>query len=269
MALLTAVRRGMGEGPPQSLYVNCPATYPGDWSTQAVCASENTRRVAQWYCEHGLTEDCIALGISPPVQSEVYQAGHQYIQDYLAGQQQQQQPPPPPTAVTYRVSVRNLSRANSDLSLRVGDRWQIEVQGAPNQPVAADASQNSRNLGRSTFGNTDSTGRFTLQGVMGAEHVGTWTESWFVGGASVGVLVFQVADPQTATPPPQPPPVQPPPQTLPPVDESGMPWYVRPGSWGTLLSEWASAKLSLGGVEVPYWLIGVGAAGAVWIVRGK
>lgn len=94
----------------------------------------------------------------------------------------------PSTSASARVS--NHSRPGNPL--RVGDTFLVEVTGAPGQPVAVHAIQNGRDMGRSTYGSTDSSGRFRLTGNLSAEHAGSWSEVWYVGTVAAPGVSFTV-----------------------------------------------------------------------------
>jgi hypothetical protein len=92
------------------------------------------------------------------------------------------------------VTLQNTSRPGSPF--QVGDRWRLSITGAaPNSPVTALATQNGQSLGETPMGTTDSSGRFSLTGAMGTGEVGSWSESWNVGGEPVGdFLNFTVSE---------------------------------------------------------------------------
>lgn len=79
-----------------------------------------------------------------------------------------------------RVTLVNLS-GGSPVTFRVGERFRLSIAGQPNQEVKAWASHNGSES-ESVFGRTDAAGRWSIEGQMGAEHVGQWTQRWYVGG---------------------------------------------------------------------------------------
>lgn len=108
--------------------------------------------------------------------------------------------PAAPPPVTPTASIVNLTRGGA--SFTVGDRFQLTIRGAANQPVTGTALQNGVNLGTTAYGSTDATGVRVLTGEMDASTVGTWTEIWAVGGVKASPLSFQVAAAPTAPKPP-------------------------------------------------------------------
>jgi hypothetical protein len=107
------------------------------------------------------------------------------------------------------VQIQNVSRPGQ--SLQVGDDWRITVTGPSYTPVTVTAVQNGTNLGTSSVGSTDGTGTFTLNGTASAGTVGSWSESWAVGGQQTLLSFVVAAVPQNLAPPtgttvtPQPP----------------------------------------------------------------
>lgn len=109
-------------------------------------------------------------------------------------------PPPAPAsspaaastpAVSYSAKVVNLSRPGQPF--QVGDRYRVEVRGAPNKTVTGSANHNGQSTGAQNFGATDSSGYFQLEGQLGAQHAGQWNESWTVGDTLAGTVSFSVA----------------------------------------------------------------------------
>lgn len=83
------------------------------------------------------------------------------------------------------------SRGNN--ALQAGDTWTISIRGAaPNQAVSVYGGPNG-NFQTNAEGTTDGSGNYTLQGQITPDiQTGTWTETWNVGGASVGTFSFTV-----------------------------------------------------------------------------
>lgn len=88
------------------------------------------------------------------------------------------------------VQLANLSRPGQPF--QVGDKFRVTVTGAANQPVSVTATQNGRAMGTTTYGATNASGVFQLEGQMAAEHVGDWVETWHVGTDSTAELTFSV-----------------------------------------------------------------------------
>lgn len=94
-------------------------------------------------------------------------------------------------AVIPKVSLQNLTTGNASL-FYVGDRFRITITGPAGAEVKGSAVQDGRGLGTTPYGAVSSSGLFTLEGTFGAEHLGSWVESWTVGGveAEPHVLMF-------------------------------------------------------------------------------
>jgi hypothetical protein len=77
--------------------------------------------------------------------------------------------------------------------LQPGDTWTVSITGgSPNTVVSV------TNNGKSgTVGKTDANGNFTLAGSVLANQVGSYTESWFVGGTPAGTFSFSVVSPSS------------------------------------------------------------------------
>jgi hypothetical protein len=95
------------------------------------------------------------------------------------------------------LQFTNLTGA-SNTALRVGDAWKIIITGAPNQPVTMTGTFNGVPTG-GTMGSTDAGGTYSLSGAMGSGVVGTWIETWYVGGvAAIAPLSFTVTSSEPA-----------------------------------------------------------------------
>lgn len=91
----------------------------------------------------------------------------------------------------------NASRSGS--VLLPGDTWTVSIAGAAkNAAVVATGGVNGASAVL-VNGVTDANGNFIAAGQIGAGDVGTWAESWSVGGTVIGTLAFSViANPATA-----------------------------------------------------------------------
>lgn len=98
------------------------------------------------------------------------------------------QSPSAPTALSF--SLTNTTRGGQ--SFQVGDGWTLTITGPAGQPVYIAANHNGTNIPKSQWGVTDSNGVFTLQGSMGADSIGTWAETYYVGNKTVGNTSYQV-----------------------------------------------------------------------------
>lgn len=159
----------------------------------------------------------------------------------------------PPANVTRSVSVENVSRPGQTSSFRVGDNWRITVTGPAGQPVSATSIHNGVSQAGSNFGTTDSSGRAVLTGQMTSDTVGSWSESWQVGGQPAGSLVFTVAAaPAGSTNPPV-------------IVDDGLVPAPPPQNGGSFLDR----SVSVFGMDVP--MLGVLAAvgGAFWFFGGR
>lgn len=96
-------------------------------------------------------------------------------------------------AVTATVSLVNNTRPGHNTDFKVGDSWTLTINGPPNQTVAVTATHNG-NPSWGSYGQTSSTGYWTLSGSMGTGEIGNWTEVWTVGPVqATPTLVFTVS----------------------------------------------------------------------------
>ncbi len=65
---------------------------------------------------------------------------------------------------------------------QVGDRFEILITGAPNQPVSVRTTMHGRTDWGPVIGSTDSTGRWSKAGQFEKSDFGDWSEVWTVGG---------------------------------------------------------------------------------------
>jgi hypothetical protein len=92
------------------------------------------------------------------------------------------------------VSLLNASRPGSDF--QVGDRFEVVIAAAPNQPVSVRTSRQGYTDWSPVVGTTDSTGRWSTGGQFEKRDFGSWGEIWTVGGKLVSpVLRFSVSAP--------------------------------------------------------------------------
>lgn len=124
----------------------------------------------------------------------------------------------------------------------MGDNFAVTIRGAANSPVTNTASQNGQSLGTAAYGSTDGQGQRVITGTMTPGTEGAWSETWTVGGASAGSLNFSVAGAAGAG-----------------AGGSGgggtgsgdkTTTVTPPATGGGLTS-----TVSLGGVDIPVWLI--------------
>lgn len=87
----------------------------------------------------------------------------------------------PAAAQSPLVRLLNASRPISR-DFQVGDRFEILITGAPNQPVSVRTSMHGRTDWSPIIGSTDSTGRWSTGGQFEKSDFGGWREIWTVGG---------------------------------------------------------------------------------------
>ena len=104
-------------------------------------------------------------------------------------------------AGTAGVSATMVNTSRPGQPLAVGDSWTLTITGPANSPVSNTASQNGNSLGTTPYGSTNGSGVFSLNGTATASTVGTWSETWSVGGVSAPALNFTVsAAPSSGSP---------------------------------------------------------------------
>jgi hypothetical protein len=97
------------------------------------------------------------------------------------------------------LAFANLSTGDA-AHFRVGDRWRVSISGAsPNAPIVVTGVQNGKS-DTTQLGVTDGSGSWSSSGTMDASTVGTWVESWKVGGLPAAQLSFTVSGPSGAGP---------------------------------------------------------------------
>jgi hypothetical protein len=79
------------------------------------------------------------------------------------------------------VRILNLSRPVSG-DFQIGERFEIVISGAPNQPVSARTSRHGRTDWGPVIGTTDAAGRWSTAGRFEKSDFGGWSEAWTVGG---------------------------------------------------------------------------------------
>jgi len=97
-------------------------------------------------------------------------------------------------------TMTNVGVSINKTSFNIGDSWTITVTGPPNASVTAAGVQNGTAVGSATpMGTIGSNGTLVLTGTMAASQVGSWIESWTVGGQNAGSVSFTVAAPAGST----------------------------------------------------------------------
>ena len=85
-------------------------------------------------------------------------------------------------------------------AFQVGDTWQVQITGAtPNSPVTVSGSMPGSTFSGTSMGSTDNSGNFSKSGTFDTSTVGSWQETWAVGGAQSGTISFTVAAATTPT----------------------------------------------------------------------
>jgi hypothetical protein len=87
----------------------------------------------------------------------------------------------PAAAQSPLVHLLNASRPLSR-DFQIGDRFEIVITGAPNQPVSVRTTMHGRTDWSPVIGSTDSSGRWSTSGQFSKSDFGSWGEVWTVGG---------------------------------------------------------------------------------------
>jgi hypothetical protein len=92
------------------------------------------------------------------------------------------------------VNLLNASRPGSDF--QIGDRFEIVITAAPNQPVSVRTMREGLTDWSPVIGTTDSTGRWSTSGQFEKRDFGGWKEIWTVGSKLASpVIQFSVKAP--------------------------------------------------------------------------
>ncbi len=94
----------------------------------------------------------------------------------------------PAAAQSPIVRLLNASRPISR-DFQVGDRFEILITGAPNQPISVRTSMHGRTDWSPIIGSTDGTGRWSTGGQFEKSDFGDWLEIWTVGGKLAGPTI--------------------------------------------------------------------------------
>jgi hypothetical protein len=87
----------------------------------------------------------------------------------------------PAAAQSPLVRMLNVTHPFSQ-NFEIGDRFEITIAGAPNQPVSVRTTMQGRTDWGPIVGSTDSAGRWSRAGQFGKNDFGSWREVWTVGG---------------------------------------------------------------------------------------
>jgi len=92
------------------------------------------------------------------------------------------------------VRLVNTTRPGSEF--RIGDRFEIRIIGAPNQPISVRTSRQGRTDWSPLIGSTDSAGQWSTGGQFEKRDFGSWSEIWTVGGKLASLAIqFDVNTP--------------------------------------------------------------------------
>jgi hypothetical protein len=153
-------------------------------------------------------------------------------------------------------------------NFQVGDAWTIQITGPANAPIFVASYQNGVAQPISQFGTTDASGVFSFSGTMLPEAVGSWSESWYIGGTLVGGTIMQGALLQTVNfiVSPAQPQTSSAPVTASAPAASANPSYANPAQVNQVLN---TSGLQIAGYDVPWWAVaGVGVA-AFMLLGGR
>jgi hypothetical protein len=101
----------------------------------------------------------------------------------------------PAAAQSPLVRLLNASHPASRV-FQVGDRFEVLLTGAPNEPVSVRTTMEGRTDWGPIIGATDSTGRWSAAGQFEKSDFGSWSEIWTVGGKLASPAVqFSVSAP--------------------------------------------------------------------------
>lgn len=92
------------------------------------------------------------------------------------------------TARESTVTILNLSRTAAK-DFQVGDRFEIVISGAANQPVSVRTTMQGRTDWGPVIGWTGSDGRWSHEGQFEKSDFGDWREVWTVGGKQVSPAI--------------------------------------------------------------------------------
>ena len=84
-------------------------------------------------------------------------------------------------------------------TLQPGDTYTIRVLGPPNTPVTVNVTHNGSTTTGNPMGNTGADGSFSITGGIDSSELGSWSESWYIGGVLAGLIAFNVAAVGTGT----------------------------------------------------------------------
>lgn len=98
-----------------------------------------------------------------------------------------------PANPNHSVSLYNVTRIGA-INFVVGDTFHVFAIGTTGQHLTATGVFNGEQLPVTDYGVLDSDGHLELDGVMGPENVGTWSEQWSLDGFLQAKFDFVVTD---------------------------------------------------------------------------
>ena len=101
---------------------------------------------------------------------------------------------PSPSVSAFPATAANLANLTAPgQPFIAGDMFQLTLTGAPNAVVVETASsQNGQSMGSYQAGSTDASRTLVITGTFTAADVGSWQETWSVGGAPSATINFSV-----------------------------------------------------------------------------
>jgi hypothetical protein len=91
------------------------------------------------------------------------------------------------TAVAQTPLVRLINSSHpSSAEFSVGDRFEILILGAPNQPISVRTTTQGRTDWSAVIGSTDNTGKWSTGGQFEKTDFGGWSAVWTIGGKLAG-----------------------------------------------------------------------------------
>lgn len=158
----------------------------------------------------------------------------------------------PQNSAGAQFTFTNLT-SGDNTNFKVGDRWEIVISGAaPNAPVLMNGGLNGANSPY-PMGNTDASGTFRANGQMGQAEIGNWSEAWRVNNQIVASFSFNVK----------------------PAGSSSGTTAGTTGGGQTVTTSSKSVfdtlpggSISVGGMDVPVWALGLAAVAAFFMFKG-
>jgi hypothetical protein len=219
-----------------------------------------------------VSPECVDIALA------VQQENFQRIADYNTGILEHVRtapvapPPPPGSVVNYsgaalttapvtasgpagaaQFSFTNLT-SGDNATFKVGDRWEIRISGAtPNAPVSVNGGLNGANV-LTQMGNTDASGRFTLNGQMEQSQVGSWIEAWRVNNQIIASFSFRVSPAGSVV-------------DGGPVAPAAPPRTTTTTSFTDVLSSMPGGSVEIGGMEIPWMALGIGAIALLLVIK--